>query len=189
MPRSKSKSKSKSKSSVRKYTKVLMDINECNQKTLKQIRKSRAYRNLIPFGVGKRRKANPNQKYHFGNKSTMRKAELCEALSNPKAYHKKLKKAYADGKKNNIKNTGPRKRYSRTGECRPYRRKPPCEAPTPYEGITTAATPCCYKKKQSEATKNKRLANKKKVLASKKKYNEKKSNQKSTRKPRSQSKK
>lgn len=178
MPRSKSKSKSASKSkktsspkSARRYTKTLMDINECMTKTLKEIRKTQSYKRLIPYGVGKRKGENPNQKYHFGNKSTMRKAELCEALSNPKKYHMKLKKAYGDGKKKSIKNTGPRKRYSRTGDCRPYRRKPPCKGDKPHKGVTTTGEACCYKKKQSEATIAKRKRNASKVKKEKAKYN------------------
>ena len=169
MPRSKSK-KTKTK---KVYTKRLMNVNKCMNKTLKQIRKSEAYHNLIPFGVGKRRSANPNKKYHFGSKSTMRKQELCEALSNPKAYHNKLKKAYGTGKRKQIKNTGRRKRFSRTGDCRPYKRKPPCKGSKKNEGVTTTGQPCCYKKKQSAATKRKRLANKKKMLSKKKTYNSK----------------
>ena len=112
MPRSKSKSSKSTKktSSGRQYTKTLMDVNKCMTKTLKEIRKSSAYKKLIPYGVGSRKSANPNQKYHFGNKSTMKKGQLCEALSNPKSYHSKLKKAYGTGKKKQIKNTGTRKR-------------------------------------------------------------------------------
>ena len=170
-----SRSKSKSKSS-RKYTKTLMDLNECMSKTLKEIRKSKAYKRLIPYGVGKRKIANPNQKYHFGSKSTMRKAPLCEALSNPKAYHKKLKKAYGTGKKAAIKNTGPRKRYSRKGDCRPFsgpnKRTPPCRQTNfPHRGLTTSGKSCCYKKKQSQATKDKRARNKGAVKQEIKNYN------------------
>lgn len=176
MPRSKSKStkstKSKKKGSPKTvYTKSLLDLNKCMSMTVKEIRKSTAYKQLIPFGVGNRKSANPKNKYHFGNKSTLRKAPLCEALNNPKQYHAKLKKAYADGKKQNIKNTGPRKRYSRTGDCRPYRRKPPCKDPTPHKGVTTTGKNCCYKKRQSEDTKRKRKANANKVKAQKRKYN------------------
>ena len=173
MPRSKS---------LRKYQKQLMDINKCMSMKLKQIRKTTAYKNLIPYGVGKRKAANPNQKYHFGNKSTMRKGELCEALSQPQQYHRKIRKAYGTGKRKSIKPTGPRKRYSRTGDCRPYRRKPPCKAPTKFKGVTTTGKKCCYKKRQSEATKQKRLANKSKKIASKARYNkQKKITQKGTR--------
>ena len=157
-----------------KYTQELMDLTECkDEKTLKEIRKTKAYKMLIPYKVGKRKKANPNQKYHFGYKSTMRKDELCEALSNPKAYHKKLRKAYGTGKKPDIKSLGPRKRFSRKGDCRPYRRKPPCSGSTPHKGITTTAKPCCYKRKQSEKTQAKRRKNAKNAKKAIKKYNNK----------------
>ena len=184
MARSKSKNK-KSPKSARKYTKMLMDLNECMTKTLKEIRKTKAYKRLIPYGVGKRKSENPKQKYHFGNKSTLRKAPLCEAMSNPKSYHKKLKKAYGTGKKKQIKNTGTRKRYSRTGDCRPFsgpnKRTPPCSGSHKNKGLTTTGKSCCYKKKQSAATKAKRKANAKKIKAQIKKYNSQKSiTQKST---------
>lgn len=178
MARSKSKSR-KSPKSAKKYTKMLMDLNECMTKTVKEIRKTQAYKRLIPYKVGSRTGENKNQKYHFGNKSTMRKGDLCESLSNPKAYHKKLKKAYGTGKKKQIKNTGPRKRYSRTGDCRPFsgpnRRKPPCTGKHKNKGVTTTGVACCFKRPQSAKTQAKRKANAKKVKAQRAKYNKQKS--------------
>ena len=191
--RKKTKSrKSKKSSPMAKYKHQLMDVNECMSKTVKQIRKEGAYRNLVPFGTYKRK----SNVYHFGNKSTMKKAQLCEALSNPKAYHARIKKNKGTGKRkgpNAMKNSGKRKRNSRLGNCTPSYRKPTngsCKnskvmskskkVAAPHKGLTTTAKKCCYKKKQSAATKAKRKRNASKKKSAITKYNSKTSNQKST---------
>lgn len=183
-PRSKSKKSKSRKSPMAKYKRTLMDVNECMSKTVKQIRKTEAYRKLVPFGTYR----NKSNAYHFGNKSTLRKGKLCEALSNPKSYHAKIKKKKGNGKRkgaNAIKNAGPRKRFSRLGNCTPAsgpnKRTAPCTKKFKHSGLTTTAKKCCYKKKQSEATKLKRKRNAAAKKASKKKYDSKKGiTQKST---------
>ena len=172
MPRSKSKKssrKSRSSKPLRKFQKALMDYNSCMDKTVKQIRKSSAYKDLVPFGTYK----NPKS-YHFGKRSYMKKTELCEALSDPKKYHAEIKKNYGTGKRtgaNKITNSGPRKRFSRLGNCTPSKRKQPCKAPFRHKGITTTAKPCCYKKPQSAKTQAKRRANASAKKAQKRRYN------------------
>lgn len=183
--------------SKRDYKKTLMHHQECINKTLKQIRKTNAYKQLIPFGVAGRKNMNSKHKYHFGNKSTMRKGDLCEALSDPKKYHAKIKRNYGTGKKKGarkMKNSSKRKRYSRTGDCRPFsgpnKRTPPCSGSHKNSGLTTTAKKCCYKKAQSAATKAKRRRNSASKKTSIRKYNSKRGiTQKSTGSKRKRSKK
>jgi len=163
----------KSKTPIGAYKRKLMDVNECMSKTVKQIRKSEAYRKLVPFGTYR----NKSNVYHFGTKSTLRKQPLCEALSNPKSYHAKIKKNRGTGKRkgaNAIKNSGNRKRFSRLGNCTPQsgikKRTLPCTGAFKYSGLTTTAKKCCYKNPQSAATKAKRIANKGAKVAQKKAY-------------------
>lgn len=176
------------------YTKQLMHFQECKDSTLKQIRRSSAYRQLIPYRHPGRKGKNPG-KAHFGNKSSLRKEELCRALDNPKNYHKKLIKNYGTGKRKTMKNSAPRKRFSRTGLCLPLsgknKRTAPCKGKFPHVGITTTAKKCCYAKPQSAKTKQLRKKNASKVKKSIIKYNNKlkkstkKGAQKGTRKGRS----
>lgn len=164
-----------------KFQRTLMQFNKCmNDKTLKQIRKTRAYRELVPFG----REQHKSNAYHFGKKSSMRKGDLCQALSNPKTYHATITKNFGTGKRtgpNKIKNSAERKRFSRLGNCTPAsgpnKRTAPCTGKFQNEGITTTAKKCCFKKKMSPATIKKREANKKRKLSEKKRYNNTKSNQ------------
>ena len=167
--KSSSRKSKKSSSPMAKYKKTLMDVNECMSKTVKQIRKTDAYRKLVPFGTYR----NKSNAYHFGNKSSLRKQPLCDALSNPRSYHSKMKKNKGTGKRkgpNKIKNSAKRKRYSRLGNCTPSRRKPPCKAPFSNSGLTTTAKKCCYKKAQSSKTKAKRRRNAVAKKSAKKKY-------------------
>ena len=122
----------------------------CLGMTVKQIKRTPEYKGLTPLG-----KQNKSGSYKHGNKSTMRKANLCEALSNPQKYHLKIAKL-----KSLKKNAGPRKRATRTGACLVAKRKVPCNNSVyKYQGITTTGSACCYKKKQSAKTIAKRLAN------------------------------
>ena len=158
-----------------KYQKTLMNFNKCmSENTLKQIRKTRAYKELVPFGSYK----NKSNAYHFGRKSSMKKRDLCRALSNPKAYHKKVKEKYGTGKRKGVgkmKNSAKRKRYSRLGNCTPAsgpkKRTEPCTGAFKNRGITTTAKKCCYKKPMSAATKRKRRSNAKAKKAAKTRYN------------------
>lgn len=113
----------------------------CKKMSVKKIRQTKEYASLTPGGV-----KNSSGHYRYGNKSTMNKEELCKSLDNPKAYHAKIA---ADIKKG--KNSGPRKRSTRKGDCPVHRNKKECVAPHANKGLTTTGKPCCYKKKQSEA--------------------------------------
>ena len=176
--RSKSKSRKQSKAPLRKYQKTLMSFQQCDAMTVKQIRKSAAFKKLVPFGTYK----NSSNKYHYGKRSYMKKSQICEALSNPKAYHKKIKKNFVAKK-----NSGPRKRNSRLGDCRPYSRKPPCKRTGAFKhsGLTTTAKKCCYKRAMSTKTKNKRRKNAAKKTRKRTTYNRTKSNQGKSKKKRS----
>lgn len=122
----------------------------CLGMTVKQIKQTQEYKGLTPLG-----KRNKSGTYRYGNKSTMRKAELCEALSNPEKYHLKIGKL-----KSLKKNAGPRKRPTRTGACLVAKRKIPCnDSVYKFEGLTTTGARCCYKKQQSEKTMAKRMKN------------------------------
>ena len=116
----------------------------CIGMTVKQIRQTEEYKSLTPLG-----KRNRSGAYKHGNKSTMRKEELCRALDNPAKYQMKIKEL-----KEKKKNAGKRKRASRKGECSVPKRKLPCNTEEyPHEGLTTTGKKCCYKKKQSRKTK------------------------------------
>ena len=128
----------------------------CENMTVKQIRKSDAYRGLTPLG-----KQNRSGSYRYGHKSTMRKAELCRVLANPSLYHssnialKEAKKVF-----------GARKRSTRKGECLVEARKIPCNGPVfKFQAITSTGKPCCFKKQMKQKTINKRLGNVAKAVA------------------------
>jgi hypothetical protein len=127
---------------------IRLPYEKCKGMTVREIRRTKEYKALTPLGV-----KNPSGAYRFGNKSTMNKEELCKALDNPTAYHKKIKKLISQKK-----NAGPRKRSTRKGLCLAPKRKVPCSDPAfPHKGVTTTGKACCYKNKQSEKTMNKRL--------------------------------
>lgn len=120
----------------------------CIKMTVKQIKQTEEYKSLTPLG-----KKNRSGAYKYGNKSTMRKEQLCRALDNPKKYQMKIKELKAQKK-----NAGTRKRETRKGECLVPKRKLPCNTSQyPHEGYTTTGKKCCYKKKQSEKVKRKRM--------------------------------
>ena len=121
----------------------------CLAMTVKKIKQTKEYKGLTPLG-----KLNKSGTYHYGNKSTMKKAELCEALNNPRNYHKKN----ASLKQKKI-NAGQRKRATRKGECLVAKRKVPCNDPVyKHQGVTTTGKPCCFKNKMSAKTMAKRLS-------------------------------
>jgi hypothetical protein len=124
----------------------------CMNMTLKQIRATPEYKKLSPLG-----KINASGTYHYGNKSSANKKELCWIMSHPVEYQKKVQR----NKELGI-NTAKRKRSTRKGKCLyPRDRKPKngaCKSGKfPYLGITTTGEKCCYKKQQTEKTKRKRL--------------------------------
>ena len=156
-----------------------MNYKECMSMSVKKIRASKEYKNLTPLG-----KKNPSGSYKYGNKSYMRKKELCKALSDPAEYHRKI----ANMKAQKI-NAGPRKRPGRAGECNPKKRRPvkgKCVNPThKHKGITTTGVECCYKKPMTEKTLKKRKANAAAVKADAKSKRAKNKRKKSTRKTKS----
>jgi hypothetical protein len=120
---------------------------ECYAMTVKQIRQTRAYKLLTPLG-----RLNRSGSYRYGNKSTLRKRELCIVLDDPAKYHRKIQRD-----KDRKRNSGPRKRTTRKGNCVPRRRLPPCNRhPYTNEGLTTTGKDCCYKKRQSNRVRNQR---------------------------------
>jgi hypothetical protein len=149
------KAERKAKKDAKKIVKVQqkdipLDFLSCMTLTVKQIRQTKEYKSLTPLG-----KQNKSGTYHYGNKSSLRKEPLCRALSNPLNYQAGIKSLKTQGK-----NAAIRKRNSRTGDCLVKQRKAPCDtAAYPHLGFTTTADKCCYKKKQSEKTRNKRLKN------------------------------
>lgn len=146
--------KKKPTKKVTKKVKIIADKRlpeaRCLGMTVKQIKKTKEYKGLTPQG-----KLNKSGTYHYGNKSSMKKAELCEALNNPRNYHKKI----ASLKKKKI-NAAKRKRPTRKGECLVAKRKVPCKDPVyKHQGVTTTGKPCCFKNKMSAKTMAKRLSN------------------------------
>lgn len=127
-----------------------LNLSKCLSMTVKQIKQTPEYKGLTPLG-----KLNKSGAYHYGNKSTMKKHELCIALSNPKMYHMKIKLL-----KDQKKKAGTRKRPSRKGRCIDPKRKLPCNTLLyKHEGLTTTGKPCCFKRKMSQQTINKRRGN------------------------------
>lgn len=125
--------------------------NQCKEMTLKQIRNTPQYKKLSPLG-----KINKSGTYHYGNKSSANKEELCKIMDNPVKYQQRMIQ-----NKSLKKNSSKRKRATRKGECLyPVARKPvagKCKTNKfPYLGLTTEAKKCCYKRKQSEKTMKKR---------------------------------
>ena len=123
------------------------DSRSCMDLTMKQIKAHDRYKYLTPLG-----KPNESGSYHHGRKSTMRKAELCKALENPKAYHKSNKRVVH----------GDRIRVTRAGFCNPKTRKYSktrgCSNPGwPHKGYTSTGRLCCYKRPQSAKTLAKNL--------------------------------
>ena len=126
------------------------------------LKDTNAYKQLSPFGTYK----NPSGKYNYGNKSYLKKKELCLVLMNPKMYFKENVKQCKKDKKYHEKRPIEKKnriRNSRKGQC-PNKRKPNeiNECPNPqnpehiFKGLTTTGNDCCYKKKMSKKTMNKR---------------------------------
>ena len=70
---------SKNVPSVQKDKKL--PYSDCIRMTVRQIRQTDEYKGLTPLG-----KQNTSGSYHYGNKSTMKKEDLCRALDNPKTY-------------------------------------------------------------------------------------------------------
>lgn len=127
------------------------------------LKDTEAYKQLSPFGTYK----NSSGKYNYGNKSYLKKKELCLVLMNPKMYFKQNAKECKKDKKYHQKRPAEKKnriRETRKGQC-PNKRKPDAgtnECPNSqnpefmYKGLTTTGVSCCYKRKMSKKTMNKR---------------------------------
>ena len=131
------------------------------------LKDTEAYKNLSPFGTYQ----TESGKYNYGNKSYLKKKDLCKVLMNPQIYFEKNKKdcmkdkKYHKKKPNIMKN---RIRKSRKGNC-PNKRKPnPITNTCPnsenpdfkHMGLTTTGKECCYKRKMGKKTLEKRRKNK-----------------------------
>ena len=128
---------------------IRLPYEQCIRMTVKQIRQTREYKLLTPFGI-----LNKSGTYRYGNKSTMRKQELCKALDNPAEYHKKMRRL--KDRKINASNRERGVRHPRTGNCTPKKRLPPCRTNAyPYEGRVKSrdesvrGDKCCYKKRRN----------------------------------------
>ena len=133
----------------------------CENMTVKQIRQTPQYKGLTPLG-----RRNVSGSYRYGHKSTMKKSELCKVLANPSLYHSENLKL-----KDEKKPYGARKRASRKGECNVVARKVPCEGQVyKHRGVTTTGEACCFKRKMSKKTIDKRLKNAKIAQDQKERY-------------------
>ena len=149
-----------------KYT--LVKNNKSGKPSLKE---TEAYKALSPFGTYQ----NANGKYNYGNKSYLRKADLCKVLMNPESYFEKNIKECKKDKKYHRKrpeNKKNRVRSTRKGLC-PKKRQPKndnCPNDISPQHVhkrgTTTGKPCCYKnpKKEKKTKKPKKLNKFKKLL-------------------------
>lgn len=136
-----------------------------------------AYKKLSPFGTYQ----NANGKYNYGNKSYLRKADLCKVLMNPESYFEKNIKECKKDKKYHRKRPANKKnrvRVSRKGLCPPKRKPKNDNCPNDislqhiHKRGTTTDVPCCYKnpkkdkkaKKPKKAKKQKKLSNMEKLI-------------------------
>ena len=127
------------------------------------LKDTEAYKNLSPFGTYQTNSG----KYNYGNKSYLKKKELCKVLMNPKNYFRKNAAECRKDKKYHEKRPAEKKnriRKTRKGEC-PNKRKPDPstnDCPNPqnpdylHKGLTTTGKDCCYKRKMGKKTMNKR---------------------------------
>lgn len=143
---------------MKKYT--IVKKSKSGKPSLKD---TEAYKKLSPFGTYETKTG----KYNYGNKSYLNKRDLCKVLMNPEIYFeknieeckkdKKFHKKREEEEKNRI-------RPSRKGQC-PSKREPnpiskECETEEyQFKGITTTGKDCCYKKKMTKKTINKRQKN------------------------------
>jgi len=129
---------------------TLVKMNKSGKPSLKE---TMAYKSLSPFGTYK----NANGKYNYGNKSYLKKKDLCNVLMNPQSYFEqnikecKSDKKYHKKRKDDEKN---RIRPTRKGDC-PTKRLPKndlCPNDISSDHIfkrkTTTGNDCCYKKQQ-----------------------------------------
>jgi len=152
-----------------KYT--LVKKNKSGKPSLKE---TAAYKALSPFGTYQ----NANGKYNYGNKSYLRKADLCKVLMNPESYFEKNIKACKKDKKYHRKRPANKKnrvRATRKGLC-PKKRKPKnnnCPNDISPDHIhkrdTTTGNDCCYKnpkkeKKGKKGKKTKKLTKLQKII-------------------------
>jgi hypothetical protein len=125
-----------------------------------------AYKSLSPFGTYQ----NANGKYNYGNKSYLRKADLCKVLMNPSSYFEKNIKECKKDKKYHRKRPANKKnrvRPTRKGLCPPKRLPKDDNCPNDislehvYKRETTTGNDCCYKREGKK--KNKKKPKKKKL--------------------------
>ena len=141
-----------------RYT--LVKKNKSGKPSLKE---TLAYKSLSPFGTYQ----NANGKYNYGNKSYLRKADLCKVLMNPESYFDKNIKECKKDKKYHRKRPANKKnrvRVSRKGLCPPKRKPKNDNCPNDislqhvHKRNTTTGNDCCYKnpKKDKKAKKPKK---------------------------------
>jgi len=125
------------------------------------LKDTEAYKKLSPFGTYK----TESGKYNYGNKSYLKKKDLCLVLMYPETYFQQnIKECKKDKKyhKNRPANKKNRVRKTRKGKCPTHRQVNPvtknCDTNPEYihKGLTTTGKDCCYVKKMSKRTLNKR---------------------------------
>jgi len=165
------KNKNIIKTNPKKYKSLDVDsLEECMKKyTLVKNSKSgkpslkdtEAYKKLSPFGTYQTKSG----KYNYGNKSYLKKKDLCIVLMNPESYFQKNINDCENDKKYHLKRTNEKKnriRESRKGNCPTHRIVNPitkkCDKDIQYihKGLTTTGKECCYKRKMTKKTLNKR---------------------------------
>jgi len=139
----KDKTKGTTKSKIKHD--IRLPYSKCMNMTFREIKKSKEYAVLTPLGI-----YHPSRAYHEGHKSTMRKKALCDALNDPKKYHKLNKRL-----KDQNKPYGDRVRATRKGLCLIKSRKLPCTGEYKYKGLTSTDQECCYKRKPMKKGKTK----------------------------------
>tara|TARA_B110000285_G_C15125937_1_gene620260 strand:+ start:2298 stop:2951 length:654 start_codon:yes stop_codon:yes gene_type:complete len=145
-----------------KYT--LVKKNKSGKPSLKD---TAAYKALSPFGTYK----NVNGKYNYGNKSYLKKKDLCNVLMNPQSYFdKNIKECKKDKKYHKKRETNKKNRIrsTRKGICPPKRLPKNDNCPNDislghvFKGKTTTNNDCCYKK-QRKSKKSKKPKKPKKL--------------------------
>jgi len=146
-----------------KYT--LVKNNKSGKPSLKD---TIAYKSLSPFGTYK----NLNGNYNYGNKSYLKKKDLCNVLMNPESYFdKNIKDCEKDKKYHENREIGQKNRIrsTRKGICPPKRLPKNDDCPNDisldhvFKGKTTTNNDCCYKKQQ-KSKKPKKITKLQKVI-------------------------
>jgi len=147
-----------------KYT--LVKKNKSGKPSLKE---TKAYKALSPFGTYQ----NASGKYNYGNKTYLKKADLCKVLMNPESYFEQnIKQCKKDKKYHKKRQQGNKNRVrpTRKGLC-PKKRKPknnncPNDISLQHihKGKTTTNNDCCYKNSKKAKKPKKKLSKMEKII-------------------------